>query len=206
METQILLENQIDEAAALLKNEEVVCFPTETVYGIGVTARTQKAFDRLVIAKHRPPDKPFTLMCSSLDEAYSYCLLGERQKAVMSHFMPGEITVLVLAKEGLDHWVTLGTPIIGIRIPNSAYVLSLIKKVGYPCLVTSANHSGEKTSTSFEETLKTFQNEVAAVVKGSCTSKLASTIVDISSPDGIKLIRQGSIPFEEIEKVWEDAK
>ncbi|MBO4541082.1 MAG: Sua5/YciO/YrdC/YwlC family protein, partial [Bacilli bacterium] len=73
-----------------------------------------------------------------------------------------------------------------------------------PLLVTSANHSGEPTSTSFEETLHAFDGEVAGIVKGDCASKLASTIVNIVSDDAIRLVREGPISFSEIKKVWEE--
>jgi L-threonylcarbamoyladenylate synthase len=206
MKTEIIDESNVIKAAKWLKDGEVVCFPTETVYGIGVIANSQRAFDKLVEAKRRPPTKPFSLMCSSLEQAFSFCETDIKAKAVMKAFMPGEITVLVKAKEGLDHWITLGTPVIGIRVPDSKYVLELIDCVGSPCLVTSANHSGDPTSTSFEDTVKSFDGEVKGIVKGECTSLVASTIVDLSDPTGIKLVRPGPIPFEKIEKTWRMGK
>lgn len=206
METLRLTEQDLERTVELLKNNEVVCFATETVYGIGVIANDEEAYKKLVASKRRPPAKPFSLMCSSLEEAYRFCHVNKAAKAVMEAFMPGEITVLVNVNEGLPFWISLGTPTIGIRVPDSKYVQTLIAKVGYPCLVTSANHSGEPTSTSYEETLKTFDGEVAGVVKGECTSKKASTIVDLTKDETISLIREGPIPFEDIKKVWEANK
>lgn len=206
MKTEIIDETAVEVAAQWLKNGEVVCFPTETVYGIGVIANSQRAFDKLVEAKRRPPTKPFSLMCSSLKESFAFCDVDVKAKAVMKAFMPGEITVLVKAKAGLDHWITLGTPVIGIRVPDSKYVLDLIGRVGSPCLVTSANHSGDPTSTSFEETKKAFEGEVKGIVKGECTSLVASTIVDLSDPSQVKLVRPGPIAFEKIEEIWRNAK
>ena len=111
-----------------------MAFPTETVYGVGVIATEEKAYNALVASKRRPPAKPFSMMLSLLQDVEKFAEVGPKGKAVMEKYMPGEITVLVKAKEGLPHWITLGTPIIGIRIPDSAYVLSLIDKVGAPLL------------------------------------------------------------------------
>ena len=203
MKTQILEEKDINLVAKALQEGEVVCFATETVYGIGVIANQKEAFDRLVAAKRRSPDKPFSMMVSSLEQAYRYLEVGEKGKRVMETYMPGEITVLGKAKAGLPNWITLGTPILGVRIPDVPFILQLIEKVGHPLLVTSANRSGEPTSTSFEETKNTFEGEVAIIVKGKCRSKTASTIVNIASENSISLIREGPISFEKIQKTWE---
>jgi ribose 5-phosphate isomerase B len=90
--------------------------------------------------------------------------------------------------------------VIGIRIPDSKFVLDMINKVGVPLLVPSANHSGEPTSTTFEETFKVFDGEVAAVVKGNCTAKLASTIVNVSNVNDIKLVREGPVLLKLLRK------
>jgi L-threonylcarbamoyladenylate synthase len=206
MKTLVLEQKDVDTASELLRAGEVVCFPTETVYGAGAICTSKAAFDKLVAVKRRPADKPFTLMCSSIEQALHYAHVNFKGLAVMKAFMPGEITILAKAAPNLDPWVTLGTPIIGIRIPDSKFVLEMIEKVGAPLLVPSANHSGEPTSTTFEDTYKVFDGEVAAVVKGNCTAKLASTIVDVSNVNDIKLIRQGPIPFEDIKKVYFGAK
>ena len=66
---KVLFWKNAEEAAELLKKGELVCFPTETVYGIGAIASSEAAFEKLVQAKRRPPMKPFTLMCSSLGQA-----------------------------------------------------------------------------------------------------------------------------------------
>ncbi len=202
---KVLYWKNIDEAAELLKKGELVCFPTETVYGMGAISSSEEAFNKLVAAKRRPADKPFTLMCSSIGEAVRYCDVDVRSIAVMKHFLPGEITVIVPVRKDLPKWITLGTPWIGIRVPNSPEALDLIEKVGTPLLVPSANRSGEATATTFEETYSVFKDEVGAIIKGKCQSNIASTIVKMEPGIGISLIRQGPVPFEDIKKVYEDA-
>ncbi len=203
MKTAIWEEKDIDSVAKAISQGEVVCFPTETVYGIGVIASEETAFSKLVAAKRRPPEKPFSMMVANLSQAYQYLEVGPKGKRVMEAFMPGEITVLAKAKEGLPSWVTLGTPVLGLRIPAVPFVLQLIEKVGHPLLVASANRSGDPTSVSFEETKNVFSGEVYGIVKGSCHSKVASTIVNIVSENEIKLVREGPIPFADIQKIWE---
>ncbi len=201
-----LTERNIEEAASVLRYGEVLAFPTETVYGVGVVYDSKVAFEKLVSLKKRPPNKPFALMCSSLKQACSYIEAGPKAKAIMEQYLPGELTVLVKAKEGLPEWVTLGTGIIGIRVPDSEFVCRMIESVGKPCLVTSANISGQPTSKYYEEVKRIFDNQVGGIVKGECKSLVPTTIVDLTSETGIKLVREGPIPFAKLEKTWREAK
>jgi L-threonylcarbamoyladenylate synthase len=201
-----LTEKNIAECARILKDGEILAFPTETVYGVGVVYDSEAAFKKLVLLKKRPPNKPFALMCSSLDQALNYVEAGPKALAVMKEFLPGELTVLVHAKKDLPAWVTLGTLVIGIRVPDSEFVCGMIAKVGKPCLVTSANRSGEKTSTNYEEVLSIFDGEVGGIVKGECTSLVPSTIIDLSDEGKITLVREGPVPFAKLEDKWRETK
>jgi len=201
-----LTEKDYEKAAKILQKGEILAFPTETVYGVGVVFDNEAAFKSLVNLKKRPPNKPFQLMCSSLKQASEYVEVGPKAKKVMEEFLPGELTVLVHSKAGLPEQVTLGTGVVGIRVPASDFVLKMIAKVGKPCLVTSANRSGEPTSTKYDEVLKIFDGEVGGIVKGECTSLVASTIIDLTSENEVKLIREGPIPFAKLQEAWRNAK
>ncbi len=142
-------------------------------------------------------------MCSSVEEADNYIVIDEKTKKLMAHFLPGEITFLVKSRPDLPTWVTLGTDTIGIRVPASDFCVNLFKEVGKPCLVTSANMSGEPTLRFFEEVKAQFDGQVGAIVKGECTSLTPTTIVLILD-SGIKLVREGPVPFEEIENYWKE--
>jgi L-threonylcarbamoyladenylate synthase len=201
-----LTERNIVEAAQILLEGEVLAFPTETVYGLGVVYDSKIAFDKLVTLKKRPPNKPFALMCSSKKQADSYIEAGPKAQAVMEQYLPGELTVLVNAKKDLPTWVTLGTGVIGIRVPASEFVCRMIEDVGKPCLVTSANLSGDPTSKYFEEVKRIFNGQVGGIVKGECKSLTPSTIVDLTSENEIKLVREGPVPFAKLEKAWREVK
>jgi len=201
-----LTEKNVESCAKVLRDGDILVFPTETVYGVGVVYDSKVAFEKLVTLKRRPPNKPFALMCSSLKQAFDYIVVGAKAKAVMDAFLPGELTVLVHSRQDLPEHVTLGTGVIGIRVPDSKFVCEMISKVGKPCLVTSANRSGEPTSTKYDEVLKIFDGEVGGIVKGECVSLVPSTIVSLASEDKIELVREGPISFDKIKAVWEQAK
>lgn len=205
METKILKANEIDTAAKILHDGGLVAFPTETVYGLGCLASSEAAFQKLVEAKKRPADKPFTLMCCNLTQAIQYCEIDVGVRAVLQAFFPGELTVLLKAREGVPHHITLGKPTLGVRIPNNTETLALIEKVDAPLLVPSANISNNPPETTCEGVKKAFDGVIDAIIEGECKGGKPSTIVDLSNPGGPVLVREGPIPFEKIVEVYEAA-
>ena len=130
METQIKKRAEIDAVVTALKQEKVVAFPTETVYGLGVIYDSKIAIERLIEAKQRDMSKRFTLMLSDKEELDQYVYVSYRDQLIIDKFMPGDITVILNSKK------EKGT--IGIRIPDDVFVRELIRKTGKPLYVTSA--------------------------------------------------------------------
>ena len=188
----------------ILLNDDVLAFPTETVYGLGVVYDSKTAFDNLVSLKRRSPDKPFTVMISSINDVERFAYIDEKIQKVINAFFPGEITLLLKAKESYP-WVTLGSDTIGIRMSASKDVCDLISRVGKPLLVTSANISGEESLYTSEEVYNVFKDELKGIVKEkeNNSSNVPSTIVLIKDGN-IKLIREGKLSFLDIKKVWEE--
>lgn len=204
METKTIAWKEKEEAVAALRRGEIVLFPTETVYGIACIASRKEAYQQLCQAKGRPADKPFTLMCASLTQVAMRCEIDCAVASLMKAFMPGEVTLLLKAREDTQSWVDLGTGIIGVRVPNSKEVLDLIDAVGEPLLVSSANLSGGKPATNYEEAKAVFDGKAHLIIQGECISSIPSTIV--SCVEGkIQLVRQGGVDFEDMKRVYESA-
>jgi len=189
---------QIDykKASEILKNGGLIAFPTETVYGFGVIFDDKKAYDRLINVKRRPPEKPFTLMCSSIEDVYKYAIVSPIADKLIKKYMPGQFTIILKAKPGLPSWVVSNEGNIGIRVPDYKLVQNIIENAGKPLLVPSANKSGEPPLTNSEDVGKIFNEEIDAVVIGESTSNVPSTIVMID--DDIHVLREGIIKKEEI--------
>jgi len=181
---------------------EVVSFPTETVYGVGVIYDNEEAFEKLVKAKNRRPDKPFSLMLGNVEGIEKYAYVDQRVKKIINHFMPGEITLLLKPKEGLFPWVTLNSEYIGVRVPDYQEVCDLINSVGKPMLVTSANMSGEPVCKNFKEVCKVFDNRISLIVEGLTRSSKPSTIIICDKE--ISLVREGSISYKDILEIMEE--
>lgn len=201
MKTLLLSSKELEIAKQLLLIGEIVGFPTETVYGLGVIYDQKDAFEKLMIAKNRPENKPFTLMCSSLEMIESYADINNKVKMLIRRFMPGPLTLIVKSKKGLPNYVTAGGEYVGVRISEHHLVIELIRRVGKPLLVPSANKSGEVSLSLYKDVYRKFNGEIAGLIKENALNDLPSTIIKIED-DKLVCIRKGSLSLEEIDEYW----
>lgn len=196
--TKVVLENQMNEICDVIQKGGIVAFPTETVYGVGIHFNDEEALDRLMEAKNRDYSKAITLMVADKADISQYAYISPQAQKMIDQFMPGMITLIFNKKESVRDTMTNGKSTIGIRIPDSEFVLSLLKKVG-PMLVTSANLSQHSNTTSTQEVLNQLDGRIDLVVDGKTSDNIASTVVDVSQ-DEIKILRAGKITEEQIEE------
>lgn len=204
METTIFKENELYKVAALLKSGQIIAFPTETVYGLGVIYDDVNAFNHLIKVKERDEKKPFTLMLSKTREIKDYADTNKQIDALIEAFLPGELTLILKVKENVPTHVTRGSSYIGIRVSADLNVTNLISLVGKPLLVPSANKKDQKPALTSGEVFDIFNGEIAGILEGATKSHIPSTIVKVS--DKIELVRAGSIPFNALLQVWEAVK
>lgn len=194
MKTETLQIDDLETVAKYILEDEVVAFPTETVYGLGIRYNSSKATKRLIEAKQRDESKFFTLMVSDKKEIEEYAYISEAAYKVIDAFMPGDITIIFKSREGKTNG-----PTIGIRIPDHDFSISLLRKVG-PMYVTSANLSGMPSANTTEEVLTQLDGRIKAVVDGTSGMQQASAVVDMSG-DEVKILRDGRITKEMIQNV-----
>lgn len=197
---KILNQTEIKEAAKILKEGGLIVFPTETVFGLGVVYDNKAAYDRLNAVKRRPPEKPYTMMLSDPEDASNYGDLNETAKKLVKAFMPGQFTLICKAKTSLPEWCVSKENTVGIRVPDMNVIRDMIREVGKPLLVPSANKSGETPANNDNEVLSIFKNEIDAIIKGESNSKTPSTIVLVDG-ENYKIIREGIITLEQIKEV-----
>lgn len=204
MKTTLLELNQLEKAAMLLKNGEIVAFPTETVFGMGVIYDDLRAFEKLKEAKGRDAHKPFTLIVSRTSEISDYAIVNKAAKAIINKYMPGPLTIVLPAKSVLIGPITNNSSYIGIRVSSDEYVAKLINLVGKPLLVPSANKSGTTPLLNSDDVYKVFNGDISAIIVGKAGGSKASTVIKID--DKIELVREGVIPFENLKQTHEEAK
>ena len=185
------------KALAALNNHQIIAFPTETVFGLGVFYDDQQAYELLNQVKRRKEDKPYTMMLSKVEDIDKYAFVDQKYQILINKFMPGSLTILVKSKDNVPGYVTHDTGIIGIRIPSNKEALDLLNFVKKPLLVPSANRADQSPARTCEEVIAIFGDEVKVVVPGQIESGEPSTIVDLTGPE-LNVIRKGPIPLEEL--------
>ncbi len=196
--TKVIKDDDFKTIVKVIKEDGVVAFPTETVYGLGVRFDSEKALDKLMEAKNRDYSKAITLMVADKSQIEQYAYISSDAKKIIDAFMPGMITLVFKKKESVNSIMTNGKETIGVRIPDSPYVLELLKQAG-PMLVTSANLSNHPNTTSTKEVLDQLDGRVDIVVDGKTSDNIASTVIDVTKD--IKILRVGKITKEDIEEV-----
>lgn len=185
------------DALKALNDHQVIAFPTETVFGLGVFYDDFEAYNLLNLIKRRHEDKPYTMMLANVAEISKYAYLDKKYFPIINKYMPGSLTILVKAKPNVPNYVTHDTEIIGIRIPSNPEALELLAFLGKPLLVPSANRADQKPATNDEEVGAIFGDEIKVVLPGVSKGGLPSTIVDLTG-DEIKVLREGPISLKEL--------
>lgn len=193
---------QIEQAIDALQEGEVVVFPTETVYGVGVDSTNYDAVDKLFEVKKRPKDNPVTLHVSDVEMVMDVAEVTEAARKLMAAFWPGALAIILNVKKNtVSPNVNAGKKTVGFRLPDNEIATLLIRGLGRPVAGTSANVSGQLSSTSFKQVTDYFQDNVAAFIDGG-PSKIGieSTVIDLTT-DIPTIIRPGSIQKKQIEEV-----
>ena len=174
-----------------LLNSKIVAFPTDTVFGLGCLAGDTNAIEKIYEAKNRSIDKKLPMMVCDFEMLKKYCEVTREVKVLLDNFTPGPITLIM---KYLNSEET-----VAVRIPNDDWVLSLIKAIGKPLLVTSANISGAGSLIKYEDVIGQLGDKVDAIVKDDAKGEKASTIVDCLN--NYKILRQGPILESQIKAV-----
>lgn len=203
METKIFNKDQLDEAAKLLSQGQLVAFPTETVYGLGALATREDSVKKVYAAKGRPSDNPLIVTVADEEMMRPYAKeVPERAEKLIKRFWPGPLTILLFVKEGtLPEAVTGGLKTVAFRCPDDQLTHDLIAKLGKPIVGPSANTSTKPSPTTAQHVYHDLKGKIAGIVDGGETEVgLESTIVDLSVEPAV-VLRPGKITPEEISEV-----
>lgn len=190
---------ELEDVIKVLRNNGIIIFPTETVYGIGGNALSNNVVDKIYKIKERPREKALNIMLSDKDKIESYAqIVSDLEKKIIDKFMPGPITIILKRKKNFGDYFTSNNDTIGIRIPEHEIIKEILEKVDFPLIAPSANVTGKESGTKILNIVKDFKDKVEIIIDGgNIKSGLPSTIVQVVDNE-IKVLRQGIITKEEI--------
>jgi L-threonylcarbamoyladenylate synthase len=167
---------------------KVICFPTDTVYGVGALVSDPQSIRRIYEMKKRDARKPLAILTASRDIKQYVKNISQEASELMFKQWPGALTLIFLKSDFINDEITMGFPTVAFRMPDSKVALAILNKFGMMA-TTSVNVSGEKELNSVEDIASKFGNDIDYIVTDLDTfSYKPSRVIDVTSNE-IKIIR-----------------
>ena len=181
----------IAQVVDVLKKGGVICYPTDTMYGLGCDIFNQKAVKRVYQLKNRPMHKPFSFMCSDLKNISEYSHVSNAAYRLMRKCLPGPYTFVLSGTKLVPKIMLTKQKTVGLRVPDHPISLALIKGLGNPILTTSAYLDSDKEPpTDGFDVNDIFCNQVDLIIDGGQIIPNPSTVVSLID-DKPEILRAG---------------
>lgn len=191
----------LESAVALLRGDDVCAFPTETVYGLGANALSERAISRVYQLKGRPAWNPLIVHVSNIDMARSFAAVWpDAAEELATRFWPGPLTLVPERSDRLPPHASAGAPTVAIRVPAHPVAQALLEACELPLAAPSANRSEGLSPTSAEHVLRSLPEVPLILDGGPCRLGLESTVVDVSAGTP-RLLRPGALSAADIRGV-----
>lgn len=195
------MTNEINKAANILQQGNVVAIPTETVYGLAANAFDDKAVAQIFEIKKRPLFNPLIVHIKSIDYLSTIAMnIPPMAFELAKEFWPGALTLVLEKKSNISDLVTSGKSTVGVRVPSHPIALALLEGLDFPLAAPSANPFGYISPTTSDHVKKQLGDKIPYILEGGpCEKGIESTIIGFVDNKPI-LYRVGAISKEQIEK------
>ncbi len=192
----------LTKATALLGNNEVVCIPTETVYGLAASLYSESAINKIYVIKGRPRTNPLIVHIGRKEDLAALCTaVPAPLQQLIDRFWPGPLTILVEKSDLVPDTVTAGGSRVGVRMPNHPLTLELLRSLPFPLVAPSANPYNAISPTTAKHVEDYFGSAIPLILDGGpCQQGLESTVVGMENGQ-VTIYRQGMITAEQIQQV-----
>jgi L-threonylcarbamoyladenylate synthase len=192
----------VEEAVSLLRNGDLVAFPTDTVYGLGCDLWQEEAIARLYKAKERPGNLAIPVLVSAAEQVSQVGMdLPAAFDRLAERFWPGGLTIIVRRRAHVPLLLCAGGDTVAVRMPDHELVRRLADALGGALAATSANLSGRPAPATAGDVLADLQGRIPLLLDGGrCAGGVASSIIDLVT-DPPALLRLGPLSLEELREV-----
>jgi L-threonylcarbamoyladenylate synthase len=180
-----------------LKNGAGAILPTDTVYGVALSAAAPGAAQKLNKIKNNPEIKPPQILCT-VKQAVSLAVIDDSFKKV-SALWPGALTIVAKSSPA-GAALHNGYPTVGLRVPADEFILNILEALGSPLFASSANVHGAPVCETEKEVLREFEGKVDIIVLRGDIKTQPSAVVDLSKEDP-RVIRSGFLSEEALKKL-----
>lgn len=158
------MRDPLAAAVRALARGGLVVYPTDTLVGLGASARSPEAVARVFAAKGRPGGVPLSVGFASVEEVEPWVAWSDRARAYARRVLPGPVTLLAnasaRARAELAPALLGDAGLLGVRVPDHPLARALAARAG-PITATSANRHGEPPAPSIARARAAFGDAVA---------------------------------------------
>lgn len=183
---------EITFAAEALRRGEVVAYPTETFYGLGVNAMDELALARLRLLKGRGAEKAISILVGDVEMLGLVCKPpSPLARRLIAKYWPGALTLVLPARSGLPGPL-VQDGCVAVRISSHPTARALVSAFGAPLTTTSANRAGEPPATTPEAVEEVFEGRCRVLHAGATPGGAASTLVRVRGAK-MEILRRGAV-------------
>lgn len=181
----------IDRAVAILKDGGILCYPTDTGYGIGCDLFNQKAIKQVMQLKRRHPQKPFSFMCSSLTDISRYAHVSNTAYRLLKKNLPGPYTFVLPGTKLVPKIMATRQKTVGIRVPAHPISRHLLETLGNPIINTSVQLEDDDAVLSEPFEIDNYLgNRIDLIIDGEAIYPDPSSVIDLTG-DYPEILREG---------------
>ncbi len=181
----------INKAVEVLKSSGIIIFPTDTYYGLGCDIFNKEGIEQIFHIKNEIDNKLLSFICSDLKDISQYAKVSDYAYRTMKHLLPGPYTFILPAAKIVPKKLWSKRKTVGIRVPDHAVTIQIVKELGHPIVSTSTTtRKGEPVIDPFE-IKNIFNSQVDLMLASTNISFKPSSIIDLSG-DEPEIIREGA--------------
>lgn len=184
-------EKELRRVVDALERDEIVIYPTDSVYAFGCSLRSLKAIERLRRIKGKGAEA-FTVVFGSIAQVAEYCRVDNAAFRILKRNLPGPFTFVLPASARIPDKALERRRTIGIRIPANAVARAVIEALGCPMITTSVKDDDEVVEYTTDPELihERYGRDVALVIDGGIGDNVPTTVVDLTG-DEPEILREG---------------
>lgn len=184
----------------LVRQDGVLAVGTESSYALAASISRPHALERVALMKGRPPGKPLLVLIAERSRLDSLAeSVPSWTHGLLNEFWPGPLTVIVSARPTVSSALTAGTGTIGVRVPGSSFLRSLLQRTG-PLTGTSANRSGDAPCLTAEAVDASLGTDVDWILDtGPASGAPPSTLLSVVNEPVV--LRPGPVTAHDLQRV-----
>ncbi len=190
----------IHQVVDQLKKGAIICYPTDTGYGVGCDLFTPKAVKKLYQLKKRPQNKPFSIICSDLKDISQYAHVSNTAYRLLRRNLPGAYTFVLPGTKLVPKTMVTKQKTVGIRVPDHTICQHLVQALGNPLINTSipTESADHDVPTEAYEIEQLMGNKVDIIIDGGAVYPDPSSIIDLTGgvPEILRIGKGDVTPFQ----------